>query len=117
MEVLQKNWNDMYPKKLGKNFRKEGNQWKCLDKENTKAKSQRNIDSQEQKTEALQYQAVGFDVFGQAQHSGHDTLKLILWHIEYIKPKDFEKMAEAGRSFKPSHSMPFSPERSHKTLM
>ena len=35
----------MYPKKPGKNFRKEGNQWKCLDKENTKAKSQRNIDS------------------------------------------------------------------------
>lgn len=44
-------------------------------------------------------------------------LKLILWHIEYVRLKEFEKMAEAGRSFKPSHYMPFSPERSHKTLM
>ena len=45
MEVLQKKWSDMYLKKLGNSFRKEGNQWKYLDNENTKAKSQRNNDS------------------------------------------------------------------------
>ena len=49
--------------------------------------------------------------------SWHATPKYGIWHIEYFKLKESEKMAEAGKSPWPPPPLPVFPDKGHKTVL